>query len=136
MKTVKAIALAIILAVSLGGSGLWAAGTGQTNYTCTDVTVSSATVPTSVASPGRITTWIAHVESSPASDPVRFIFYTGSTPPTAVPSPSAYYEVDSGNQWYDAITCDAPSCNDAIGQGMAAYLKSGSTATVIDVCTR
>jgi hypothetical protein len=137
MKIVKYTILLLFAVVGLGASALWAANNiGNTSYTCVDTSVTSATVPTSVFSPGRYTTWFVHAEASPASDPVRIFFYTGSTPPTAVPSPSAYMERPSGSDWWDQITCDQPSCNDAIGQGIGAYLASGSTATTIDVCGR
>jgi len=108
------------------------------NYTCVDTSVTSASVPTSVMSPPatKITTWIAHVEASPASDPVRFFFYTGSTAPTAVPSPAAYIERTSGSDWTDAVTCSNPSCVGPIGQGIGAYLAGGSTATTVNVCYR
>ena len=136
MKIFKILLSALVAVVMIAGS-LYAAGNiGNTGYTCVDVAVTSGTVPTVIASPGRVTTWIAHVESSPASDPVRFIFYKDSTPPTAVPSPAAYIEKDPGADIWDGITCNAPSCVDAIGQGVAAYLKSGSTAITVNFCSR
>jgi hypothetical protein len=137
MKIVKYTILLLFAVVGLGASALWAANNiGNTGYTCVDVSVTSATVPTTVFSPARTTTWIAHVESSPASDPVRYIFFVGATPPTAVPSPSAYMEKDPGADLWDGINCDNPSCVDAIGEGVAAYLKSGSTPITVDFCSR
>jgi hypothetical protein len=109
----------------------------QTNngYTCLSTTIGSSTSPVAIATPGRITTWTAHVRSTPAADPVLIFPYTG-TVPTAVPSPAAAMEIPSGNMLADAITCSEPTCKDAIGQGWAAVLLSGSTSTVVDFCAR
>ena len=104
-------------------------------YTCTVTSVTSASVPTVIMSPGRVTTWAIHVEASPALDNVKIFPYNG-TPPTAVPSPDIGMERPSGSDWTDSITCDNSSCRDAMGQGWVGYLQGGSTATKVDVCTR
>jgi hypothetical protein len=122
------------VALVLGYVGVVWAQTNNT-YTCLSTTISSSSSPVAVATPGRMTTWIAHVRSTPAADPVLIFPYTG-TVPTAVPSPAAAMEIPSGSYLPDAVTCPAPTCLDAMGQGWAAVLLSGSTSTVVDWCSR
>lgn len=112
----------------------WAQSTPNT-YNCRTTSVTSATVPTAIMTPGRITTWSIHTRSGAAVSALVFPFM-GATAPTAVPTPTAVMEVPVGATWSDAITCNAPTCNDAIGQGWAAVLSSGSTAITIDACGR
>lgn len=122
-----------LVAVLVFVGTVWA----QTNntYTCVSTTVSSSSSPVAVFTPARITTWVAHVRSTPSADPVLIFPYTG-TVPTAVPSPAAAMEIPSGGYLPDAVTCPASTCLDAIGQGFAAVLLSGSTPTVVDWCSR
>lgn len=111
---------------------------GQQNphgYTCTTTSVTSATVPTAIATPGEITTWIFHNESGSAVS-VKMFPYTGNTVPGAAPSPAAYMELTVGAYLPDAITCDSAACREAMGQGWAAVLATGVSASTVDVCTR
>ena len=105
------------------------------SYTCTTTSVSSATTPTIIMSPGLMTWFNIHVEASPAADPVKVFAYSG-TPPTAVPSPEAAMERTSGSDFTDTVACNAPSCRNAIGRGWMGYLEGGSTATKVDACNR
>lgn len=111
---------------------------GQQNphgYTCTTTSVSSSTVPTAIATPGEITTWLFHNESgSPVS--VQMFPYSGNTVPSSAPSPAAYMELSVGAYLTDAITCDTAACRESMGQGWAAVLSTGSSASTVDVCTR
>lgn len=104
-------------------------------YTCTVTAVSSSTTPTAIATPGEITSWIFHVESG-SSTAVDIFPYAGNTVPGAAPSPAAYMELTAGAYLPDAITCDSAACRQAMGQGWAAVLPTGSTSVNVDVCTR
>lgn len=107
---------------------------GQTNpgYTCETTSVNSATTPVVVMAPARITTWIFHTEAG-ATVSVDVFPYTGAVPATA---PANHLEVSPGAYVHDSVTCDSPTCNDAIGQGWAAVLASGTTAVNFDSCSR
>lgn len=103
------------------------------NYTCVSTSVTSATVPVAVMTPGLMQSWILHVRSTPASDPVLLFPYTGALPGTA---PAGVIERASGTDFADQITCNAPDCRYAVGSGWGAVLASGVTATTVDACNR
>lgn len=105
-------------------------------YTCTVTAVSSSSSPVAIMTPGRMTTWQIRVHASPAADPILYGFYSGTTVPTAVPSPEADMELASGDKDTDSVDCDVGQCGQAIGEGIWAVLESGSTATKVHVCTR
>ena len=131
MNKVRLVVLGIVF--SFIGTAL-----AQTNggYTCLSTSVTSASVPAGIMSPGRMTAFFIHVRSSPAADPVLIFPYTGTTVPTAVPSPANVLERPSGSEFSDAVSCDSTTCKDAVGQGWAAYLASGSSAITVDACYR
>lgn len=104
-------------------------------YTTTTTSVTSSTVPTAIATPGEITSWVFHEESA-GSVAVHIFPYAGNTVPGAAPSPAAYMELTAGAYLPDAITCDSAACRQAMGQGWAAVLSSGSTPVTVDVITR
>lgn len=135
MKLFKIIAGLALLCLFAGGAVVALAQTNN-NYTCVSTSVTSATVPTAIFTPNRITTWIAHARSSPAADPVLIFPYVGPTVPTAVPSPAGVMEIPSGSSVSDAVTCPASTCLDAIGEGWAAVLAGGSTGQTVDFCSR
>ena len=131
----KWIRLAIPLSVLAFVGWAWAQSTPNP-YTCTTTTVSSSSSPVAIMTPARLTTWTIHVQSTPAADPVLVFPYVGNTVPSAVPSPEAAMERVSGSDWSDAVTCNAPNCSSNVGEGWAAVLESGSTATKVTTCTR
>ena len=116
------------------GLSIMAATQAGHGYTCTTTSVTSATTPVAVATPGYETTFILHTESG-AAVAARIFPYVG-TLPTAAPSPAAYMEIPPGAFFPDAITCNAPDCRFAIGQGWAAVLATGVTAINVDECGR
>ena len=129
------IAIVLLVLAGIAGSVYAAAPLVGHGYTCTVTSVTSATVPTVIMTPGTMSDWVMHPEASPASDPVRVFPYIGAAP-TAVPSPAAYMEIPSGSYLTDQITCTAPQCLFAMGDGWAAVLAGGSTATNFDACSR
>lgn len=105
-------------------------------YSCTMTSVSGASTPVAIMTPGQVTTWSIENSSTPGNDPVLVAPYTGASVPTAMASPEADMEIPSGTFWQDAISCSDPSCKEAMGQGWMAVLESGSTATKVRVCAR
>lgn len=108
------------------------------NYTCTTTTISSASSPVAVMTPGQSTMIFMEnaAAAAPNTNPVLVWPYTGTTVPAATPSPKGWMEIPSGAWFVDSVRCDSPSCFEAIGQGWAAVLESGSTSTNVSVCTR
>lgn len=128
------IASALVMVVCYKAA-VWAQA-GSHSRTCQTTSVTSATIPTSVMAPQQVTEFIIQNSSSPAADTVRVFPYTGGAAPTAVPSPDISLEVQSGNSMSDAVNCSNPSCAQGMGQGWAAYLAGGSTATTVRACWR
>ncbi len=128
----------IILGVVLGliTAALVEADSTNNGYTCISTSVTSNSAPVGIMSPGRMTTFLIHVRSSPAADPVLLFPYVSTPVPTSVPSPAAVVERPSGSDFFDGVNCDQTSCVDAIGQGWAAVLAGGSTAITVDSCYR
>lgn len=114
-----------------------AAQTGPHKYNCLAVSVTSRTTPVQVLAPtGNITTWYMENSSTPGNDPVLVFPFDGPTAPASVPSPDPTSEIPSGGSLYDSVNCDNPACRESIGQGWAAVLATGSTATTLHVCSR
>lgn len=135
MKWIKRI-LYVCVTLAVIGLSLAEAQNAPHGYTCLDTSVTSNSTPTAIATPGQITTWLFQNSATPGSDVVLVFPYTGNAVPTAKPSPAGALEIASGALITDAITCSDASCKEAMGQGWAAVLQTGSTATTMHVCTR
>lgn len=117
----------------LFGSGV-AVVYSQTSYgipIITTTSVTSTSVPTVIQTPASMTTY--QIENDAASANTIKIFPYRGTPPTAVPSPVAAYELAPGHTLTDAITCEATTCRNAMGTGWEAYLTASGSATVDSV---
>ena len=127
--------LPILIGLSYLGYA-WAQ-TSPHGYTCNTVEVTSDTVPVSIISPsGNITAWYMQNMAIPGLSPV-LVFPYNKTVPTAVPSPEADMEIPSGSSFSDSVTCNTPSCREAMGEGWAAVLEiPRNPATTLRACVR
>ena len=127
-----AIKLLVLVPLLLGVGKVLA----QTNggFVCSGpITVASTTVPVSVIPPARMTTF--EITDWDSTIGALCFPYAGPTVPTAVPSPSPEHRVAPSSEFTDAVTCDATTCTDAIGQGWACVIQSSGSISV-DGCYR
>lgn len=104
---------------------------GQSSYgipVITTTAVTSTSVPTVIMTPGAMTTFV--LKNRAASANSVLVFPYRGTPPTAIPSPAAAWELAAGVPLPDAVTCPASSCLNAMGVGWEAYLATSGSATV------
>lgn len=138
MKWIKAI---ILLAIALGAGASIVAAQQNTSYKeFGSFTVSSASSPVIAIPPGYMTSWYIkpHATYSPCSAGILVWPFTGNSTPTAVPTPGSpgapggATELAAGQPLQDFQACSNGNCRDAIGQGWAVALASGSTACQVD----
>lgn len=114
---------------------------GLRNYTCKTTSVTSASVPVSIAAPQSMTAWIAHTVSGAAVSAQIFPYVTtlpGSAPAncTSGGAGAGCMEVASNAYVTDQVTCMTPTCLDGVGNGWGAVLASGVTAITVQFCWR
>lgn len=137
MKYVKMLVLALF---ALGVGAFTVLAQSNPSYVRYEITVSSSSSPVVIIPPGYMSTWFIkpHATYSPCSAGVVIWPYVGSSTPTAVPTPGSpgtpggVTELAAGQTASDIVSCDNNSCRNAIGQGWAVALASGSTACLVD----
>jgi hypothetical protein len=97
------------------------------SYTQATVSVTSATVPVSIIPPGDKISYSLKPRAAGAV-PILFFFYSGTLPGSA---PSNVMELVASEGFSDFDPRGSFS-TDAMGQGIAAILESGSTAVTVD----
>ena len=138
MKWIKAL-IALCLALGVGAFTVLAQqNTSYKEYG--SFTVSSSSSPVIAIPPGYMTIWYIkpHAVYSPCSAGILAWPFTGNATPTAVPTPGApgvpggATELQAGQAIGDFQGCSNGNCRDALGQGWAVALASGSTACQVD----
>ncbi len=97
------------------------------------VSINSTTVPVGVIPPALMTTF--EITNWDSTNAVLCFPYTGSTVPTAVPSPSPEHFIGPKTTFADAVNCSQTNCNDGMGYGWACVEQSAGQVNV-DGCYR
>lgn len=100
-------------------------------YTQTSVSITSATVPTVIFAPADRVAWTIRVRANAANNILVFA-YTGTVPGAA---PGGVMELGAA-QFLSDNDSIASYQTDAMMQGWAAILETGSTAVAVDAIYR
>ena len=101
-------------------------------YTTASVSVTSNATPVSLIPPGDKTAYVIRVRSAAAVS-ILLWPYQGATP-GSIPS-NAVFELSAGQALMDADALGS-YMTDAMQEGFAAVLETGSTAVTVDVLYR
>lgn len=127
----RAIPLLTLLAVAAYGASQAFAQARTLQYICQTTSVTSSTVPVNILPVTPMTTWTCHARSGGLG--VLAFPYPNAIPTAA---PANVIEIPAASNLNDAVTCDANTCKDSIGEAWAAVLTTGATPVTTDCCYR